>query len=327
LNDRAFIDGSMAASWHFYKMVQGRFEVPDLANHHLSVGAQAMWQDETQVTYFGIGSQSNEADRSQYQMTSTDVVGYAAIRPASWFTIGGELGYLFRPDISPPGGTFTQGWPDTLQQFPNDPGVGLPFQPNFRHSELSVTADTRDHRSYPTSGFLYRAAMTSYSDQSTGTFSFREYEAEGAHFLPVTGRNWIFALHGWVLVSDVPEGHQIPFYMMPAIGGNNSIRSYLDYRFHDQNLVVVNAESRWALYTHLDAALFVDAGNVAPRAGDLNLDKNGYGAGLRLHTDRATFARLDVAHGPEGWLVVFRTSDPFRLSRLSRRVAAVPFVP
>ncbi len=51
------------------------------------------------------------------------------------------------------------------------------------------------------------------------------------------------------------------------------------------------------------------------------------GAGLRMHTNRATLARMDVAHGSEGWRVVFRTSDPLHLSRLSHRIALIPFVP
>ena len=92
-------------------------------------------------------------------------------------------------------------------------------------------------------------------------------------------------------------------------------------------MLVVNAESRWALMSHLDAALFVDAGNVARRAADLNLARTGYGAGVRLHSGTATFARLDVAKGREGWRFDFRVNDPFRLGRLKQRTAAVPFVP
>jgi hypothetical protein len=90
---------------------------------------------------------------------------------------------------------------------------------------------------------------------------------------------------------------------------------------------VLNVESRWALFTHLDGALFVDAGNVGHRAADLDLGKRSWGGGLRLHNQGITFARLDIAHGTEGWGFVVRTSDPLRLSRVSRRVAAIPFVP
>jgi hypothetical protein len=136
----------------------------------------------------------------------------------------------------------------------------------------------------------------------------------------------VIALHGWLAASDAAEGGTVPFYLLPSLGGHNSLRSYPDYRFHDRNMVVVNAEARLAMMSHVDAAVFVDAGNVAPRVGDLNFDKRPVGAGLRLHTRRQTIVRLDVARGDEGWRALIRLTDPLSLSRLARRTAAVPFV-
>jgi outer membrane protein assembly factor BamA len=288
-----------------------------------------MWQDQTQINYFGIGPNSLAADESQYRMQSIDTVAYATLRPLSSLALAGEFGFLRRPDILSPGGTFKPSVPTTTEQFPDDPGVSLPFQPNYFHAEVSLTRDTRDRRSRPTSGSLARAQVTSFVDQSTsiGTFTFRQYEAEGLKFLPVTeNRDWVFALHGWIVWSDVPSGNQVPFYLLPSLGGNNTLRSYEDYRFHDQNMAVANVESRWGLWTNLDLAIFLDAGNVGPRVQDLNLDKTSIGTGVRLHTGTATFARFDVACGSEGWRFVFRTSDVLRLARLTRRVAPVPFV-
>lgn len=155
----------------------------------------------------------------------------------------------------------------------------------------------------------------------------RRYEAEGAQFVPVSRDRVVLAFHGWLVASDTGPGSVVPFYLLPSLGGNSTVRAYTDYRFHDRNLLVLNAETRVALFTHLDAAVFVDAGNVAARVGDLNLDKRGYGVGLRMHTRRSTFARFDVAHGDEGWRFLFRLTDPLHLSRLSRRTAAIPFVP
>ncbi len=326
-NRRAFVDTSAAASWHWYKMAQARLEFPDLASHRVTAGVQGMWQDETQVNYFGIGSNAPKANESQYRLQSTDIVGYASVRPVTSLSIGGELGWLGRPDIMTPGGTFRRDVPTTESLFPTDPGSALPFQPNLVHSEASLTADTRDNRSRPTRGSVYRAAVTDYNDQSTNAFSFREFEAEGLQFVRLRGPSWILAAHGWAVATDVPSGHVIPFYLLPSLGGNNTLRSFSDYRFHDRNLLLVNVESRWAIFTHVDAALFVDAGNVAPAFRDVNLDKRSYGGGIRFHTARATFARFDVAHGAEGWTAVIRTSDPFRLARLTRRVAGIPFVP
>jgi hypothetical protein len=51
--------------------------------------------------------------------------------------------------------------------------------------------------------------------------------------------------------------------------------------------------------------MFADAGNVASRRNDLDLAKRSFGAGLRFHTRRETFAMIDAANGDEGWRVLF----------------------
>jgi outer membrane protein assembly factor BamA len=122
----------------------------------------------------------------------------------------------------------------------------------------------------------------------------------------------------------------VPFYLMPSLGGQNTLRGYYDYRFHDNDMQVFNAESRWALFTHVDAAVFVDAGKVAPRAGDLDFKdlKRSYGAGLRVHNATSTLARLDIGHSTEGWRMFFKISDPFKRSTPAfGRSAVIPFVP
>ena len=229
--------------------------------------------------------------------------------------------------VSAPTGTFRTSDLDTRTAFPSDPGVSLPFQPSFLHSLAAITADTRDHRGYPTSGFMYRAALTTYSDRSSGTFSFNQWEAEALQFIPIVEKRWILALHGWTVHDAVPSGNEVPFYLLPAIGGNNTLRDYLDFQFHDQNSVVANVESRFGLTTHIDTALFFDAGNVAGRWSDLNFDRTSYGIGFRLHTDTTTIARVDIAQGPLGWHLVFRTTEPLRLSRIRRQIAPIPFAP
>ena len=132
---------------------------------------------------------------------------------------------------------------------------------------------------------------------------------------------------GWAFYSGTSARNTVPFYMLPSLGGDDTLRGYYDYRFHDRNLLMASAESRWALMRHLDVAAFFDAGNVAARFGDLDLRKTSWGGGVRVHSGTATFGRLDVGHSVEGWRVFFRLNDPFRLNRVSRRTADTPFVP
>jgi hypothetical protein len=330
MDDRAYVDTSAAVSWRLYKMAQARFEMPKIADGHLAVGAQGMWQDATQVSYFGIGPAPNEDARSVYRLQTHDFVGYATVTPITdkeWFTFGGNVGWLGHPALMDQGGTFKRSDPETINAFPADPAVSLSEQPAFIHATASMSADTRDHRGYPKSGFLYRAAMTSYSDRTTGFYSFRQYEGEALEYIPLADSRVVLALHGWAASADAGGDNGIPFYMLPALGGGRTLRAYHDFQFHDRQLLVVNAESRFAVWEHMDAALFVDAGNVAARFGDLNLDKTSVGAGLRLHSDTTTIARLDMAHGAQGWHMVVSTSEPLRLPRARRQIAMVPFAP
>lgn len=326
-DDRMFVDASAALSWRMYKMAQARVELPTLARSRITAGAQVRWQDLTQVSYFGDGPDSLETDRSEYRMESANVIGYVIGKPTPWLSINGKLGWITRPSIHAPGGTFQRGNPDARTVFPDDPVYQLAEQPNFLHGEIGIVAETRDHRGYPSEGGVYQASWSHYADRETDRFSFHRYEAEAAHFFPVSSNRLVFVAHGWFAGSRAAAGQVVPFYFLPTLGGSNSLRSYQSYRFHDRNLILVNAEARVKLFTHVDWALFADAGNVALKVGDLNFDRQSYGMGFRVHTTQATVARLDVAHGDEGWRVLFRVNDPFRFSRLRRRTAPMPFVP
>src|SRR5262249_47178927 len=148
-----------------------------------------------------------------------------------WLTIGGNAGWLLPPIVTEPGGPFKpSGVPDTLQAFSNVPGANLSRQPNFFHSQGSVAVHTRDYPGHPTSGVLYRAAGTAYWDRTNETFSYNEYEAEGLQTIPVTGSGrWVIALRGWTVMTGVPPGHVIPFYLQPSLGGGNTLRGYKDF--------------------------------------------------------------------------------------------------
>ena len=327
LDDRALVDGSATVSWRGYKTAQARFEFTHLAGGHLTAGSQLVWQDLTQMQYYGLGPDSSVTDRADYRLQSTNLVGYARFRPTRWLSVDAQGGRLSSPTLSASAGWFDRGYPDVMTIFAESSGLEPKQEPPFLHGQLAITVDTRDYPGHPSSGGVYRAAWSSYSDRDLTAYSFRRYEAEAAQFVPLARERWTLALHGWVVTSENADGQRIPIYALPSLGGANTLRSYADYRFHDRSLLLVSAESRWALFTHVDAALFVDAGSVASRPRELSLADRSYGAGVRVHAHSSTTLRLDVAHGREGWRVLFRLKDPFRLGRLSRRAAAIPFVP
>jgi surface antigen Omp85-like protein len=325
-NDHLFVDSSTMLSWRGYKMAQARAELPRLLHSRLLVGSQLRWQDFTQVDFYGEGSGSARSDRSQYRIRSKIFGGYATLRPIRTLAIDTRIDWL-RPSVLTASGLFQPGVPDARTLFASDPVFTLTAQPTFFHREAAVTLDTRDFPARPTAGAVYRAAVADYGDRDVGLFNFRRYELEAARFASLGVSHVVLAVHGWLVASDPADGQSVPFYLQPSLGGESTLRGYPDYRFHDRNLLLVNAEARVPLLTHVDAAGFVDLGNVAPRVSELDVSRSSYGLGLRLHTRRQTFVRLDVARSSEGWRVLLRFTDPLELSRLSRRTATAPFVP
>jgi hypothetical protein len=303
--------------------------MPHLAHDRLSVGAQAIHEDALQIEYFGLGNESRASEQSGYRFQNTDLLGYGTVRATRWLSVSGRVGVIPRPRLSAAAGPRVD-VPSTVDLFSDATAPGILTQPAFLHGDVLLAVDLRDHKGHPTGGGLYQLSAATYSDRDSGTYSFRRYEVDGAQFVPLFTKRWILALHARGAFSDASNGHVVPFYLMPSLGGKNTLRGYHDYRFHDNHMESFNMESRWALFTHVDAAVFADAGKVASRVADLDLRhlKTSYGAGLRVHNATATLLRLDVGHSVEGWRVFIKVSDPFKRSvPISGRSAVVPFVP
>ena len=329
LDGRARVDASAALSWNLYTSASASFEVPDLWRGRLSLGTGIRYQDSLQVKYSGIGNDSPESARSAYRFHNADVLGSGRLQANRWLSIDGRFGWIPRPTLSTATGP-SVAVPNTVDVFSEATAPGIDHQPAFLHGDISIVADSRDHAGHPTTGGIYRAGVAAYADRDSGTYSFRRYEIEAAHFIPLGTQRLVFGLRAWEVFSDTSGGAVVPFYLMPSLGGHNTLRSYDDYRFHDNDLQTFSAESRLALFTHMDVAVFADAGKVAAIASDLDFRhlKTSYGAGIRFHNATSTLLRLDAGHGTEGWRVFLKLSDSFkRTTPASGRSSVVPFVP
>ena len=205
--DRALVDASTALSWRLYKTAQGRFEFTNLAHSRLALGSQVRWQDLTQISYFGPGPASLEADHSQYRMKSTDVVGYATVRPIRSLSIVGRVGWLNSPTILPPGGTF-KSHPDARTVFPDDQVYALEEQPSYLHAEASIMSDTRDSRSRPTRGGVYRAAFAAlFRSGRTAPSASGATKRKGRSSSRYASLAWCWrCMGGWSVPTPTPDG-------------------------------------------------------------------------------------------------------------------------
>jgi hypothetical protein len=113
--DRAVIDLSTAISWRAYKTAQARFELPLLANGHVTVGSQVLWRDLTQIVYYGAGPDSAETAESDYRLQASNAVLYGTLRSNRAVSVTGRVGWLTRVGLSPSTGPFDRDLPDTVQ--------------------------------------------------------------------------------------------------------------------------------------------------------------------------------------------------------------------
>src|SRR5688500_2769810 len=121
--DHVFVDASAAISSRGYKTAQARFELPRLVRSRLVLGSHVRWQNFPQVPFFGEGAATLETSRSEYRLRSTNLVGYATVRPVEWAGVTAQVGWLK---------------PDTDRTVPADVVFGIPDQPAFAHTELSM---------------------------------------------------------------------------------------------------------------------------------------------------------------------------------------------
>lgn len=191
-----------------------------------------------------------------------------------------------------------------------------------------MSLDTLDHPGHPTRGLFLEAAAAQFDDRDFDRYSFRRYEATAIAFVPIVGNRWTLGVRGMAVASDTSEANEVPFYMMPGLG-RAQLRGFDTGRFHDRNLAAVSLESRWAIFPHMDVALFGDFGGVAPRFSALDRRdfEKSYGVGLRLHTGASTFFRLDAARSSGGgWTMVFKLDESLSRSKERRWNTVVPVV-
>jgi outer membrane protein assembly factor BamA len=320
--DAAVVDVSAAMSWRRYAMMQSRIEWPALFSNRLSIGAGAKYQDFTRIKYFGVGPDTDKGAQTDYRLKNIDLSGFATARPTDWLSMGGGVGYIHGLAITPGLGA---SHPSTHDVFDDTSAPGLTVQPRYARADAFVGADTRDVPGRPTRGGAYRLGLAAFRDLDGSGQSFRRVDADATQYVPLFGRKWIVGVRARVALSQTSGGDEVPFYLMPTLGGRSTLRGFDDYRFRDRNAAFVSAESRWPVFGMMDAALFVDAGRVAPTASGLWRGRleHDYGFGLRFHTTTRSIARIDVAKSREGTRVSLSVMAP--LGRSSRNV--MPYVP
>src|SRR5262249_51709583 len=266
------------------------------------------WRDATQVGFYGLGPNSSVDNRASYGFKE----GYGSALLTVWPTRqllmlrGGLEVARWSPDSAR--GTFppveTAYTPVTLP--------GLDATITYTHAQGTVGLDWRPSPGYARRGGFYAVTAHDYHDKDD-RFGFRQVDYEVVQHFPILRETWVISLRGLAETTHARDGQDIPYFLLPHLGGGSTLRGFDSWRFRDGNPLLLQDAWRIMANRFMDTAVFYDAGKVAPRAGDLGFDnlQHDYGFGARFHTPFQTALRVEVARSNERTRLVVSTSPVF----------------
>ncbi len=282
-----------------YTMFDGQLVFPPpQVGRRIEFKLDGAYRDLTSLRFYGLGNDSAVDDRSTYLLRDKTFMGSAWLNPRGLLSFGAQGGIIRARTDSGDAGTSLE------ENFvPEDvPGFGLE-ETNFGVFGGWAEFDLRSKWEQPNVGIVFRLTALRYEDSELNRFDFTRAIGDVKAYIPLGPKSRILALRVRAQHSNPDEGHEVPFYLMETIGGANTIRGFREWRFRDRGNLLMSAEYRWEIWTHIDLSFFVDAGKVFFDTDELDFDglKTGYGFGLRAHAPGGFTLRMDIANSFEGF--------------------------
>ena len=291
-----------------YKRIEGEFVAPHLFHRRGELSVLGGWREATQVGFYGTGTETSKDDRTNYDFKEPHVSASFTFRPTrNLLMLRGDV-ELSRWSQGSGHGTF----PSVETAFTPETLPGLSTKTTYVHTQGTVGFDWRTSPGYSRRGGYYGVTAHDYHDRDDA-FGFQQVDYEVIQHFPILREAWVISLHGLAKTAFNKDDQQVPFFMLPSVGGGSSLRGFSSWRFRDQNSLLLQAEWRIMVNRFFDTAIFYDAGKVTARSTDLDLHglKSDYGFGLRFHGPFSTPLRAELARSNEGLAFVFSASPVF----------------
>lgn len=303
-----FIDVRGSYSIAGYRRAEAEFFAPRLFNRRGTLSVLGGWRAAGRLSFYGLGPDSSIDNLAHYGFQQGYGSALLTVRPTRKFLLlrgGAELA-RWSPEDARGGAPAVESIysPATL------PGLGTTT--TYVHTQGTVGLDWRPSPGYARRGGFYGITAHDYHD-GDNRFGFRQVDYEVIQHVPILREAWVVSLRGRAQTTSGKSGQDVPYFLVPHLGGGSTLRGYDSWRFRDRNALLLQAEWRIMVNRFMDTALFYDAGKVAARTSDLDFDnlKSDYGFGVRFHGPFTTAFRVEVARSREGTRLVVSTSPVF----------------
>jgi hypothetical protein len=289
-----------------YKRIEAEFLAPRLFRRRGRLSAIGGWREATQVGFYGLGDSSKDA-RVNYGFREFYSQAVLDVEPIRRVIVQGGVG-ASQWDQGPGSGTV----PSVEEVYSPQTLSGLGQTITYLHSHASIGVDTRATPGYARRGGVYRVTFRDFSDTAS-VYGFKQIDYEAVQHVPLLRDAWVLSFRAAASTTGTKTSQEIPFFMLPSVGGGSSLRGYSSWRFRDRNSLLLQAEWRTIVNRFVDMAVFYDTGKVTPHTRELTLADlhDDYGLGFRFHGPFTTPLRIDFAKSHEGFSIVFASSAVF----------------
>lgn len=276
------------------------------------LAGQVQWFTNPFRRFFGLGNRSLEMDETIY--TSDEALAH--------FTAGINLDTDFallwseRFHYETVQGETVTSLKRTADVYPSL--IGINGAQVVGH-KLALRYDTRDKQLVTTQGtYVYASAELNQNLMHHGPNRWFRTVFDARHFIPHYDNQMVFVSR---VFADSVIGNGVPFYELPSLGGETTLRAFGQGRFIDNNAFVVSFEERIRVgrkqimeyNVDLEIAPFLDIGRVMNKLSlrDLARPEINEGVGVRIITQPYVVGRLDLGHGKDGLNVFVGLDYPF----------------
>jgi hypothetical protein len=308
-NGRATLVAYAAGSIKSYWIMEGVLAFPRLANGRLFADVRMSRADFPQEDFYGLGPDSAQSDRTSYDLRTSRAAVSGGVRLMPWLAVGQRIDYS-TPRLR---GGGDPNLPSTSDLFQETDAPGLGEQPDFMAYETYITGDYRSPGPNARRGGFYYIGYTHFDDMDFDRYGFDRLHVDVQQYLPFLKGHRVLALRAAGTFTDASD-QEVPFYLMPWLGGSHMVRAFPSLRFRDRNMLLLQAEYRWEVLPFLMGAVFFDAGTVQPERRDIVLGdlKTDYGIGIRWGGPFGVFFRTDFAIGGDsGTRFLLRFNNAF----------------
>jgi hypothetical protein len=292
-----------------YKRIEAEFFAPRIFERRGTLSVLGGWREATQAAFYGVGMDTKKSDRAGFDFRQPYASATMKLFPTRrLLMLGGGVEFSQWSQRGAEGGDF----PDVGDVYTPQTLAGLGTKTTYLHTQGTVAFDWRTSPGYSRRGGYYGVTLHDYADKDE-RFGFQQIDYEAIQHIPILREAWAISLRAIARTTNAKDNQQVPFFLLPYVGGGSTLRGFLSHRYRDQNGLALQAEWRIMVNRFMDSAFFYDAGKVASRKGDLDFDglKSDYGFGVRFHGPFATPFRVEIARSPEGTRLVFATTPIF----------------